>query len=320
MSAPFVFGFLPSSEEEQTPPTVAPPVERSAERSDEQDKNTSFVWLDDLESRFEKSLQEDIPNDLIHLSPTDSSQFLRRVQERSSSSSRRFQNSDLVPGIYEGGLKVWECSVDLCCYLQANNICCEGKLLELGCGHGLPGCWALKQARLRQQSTFVVFSDFNQFVLTDVTIANIAINTKGSSSNPNEFKELATWLSEHVGLGAGDWNRMSKQLLEEPQKQPPRDSQDDGKFDFILAAETTYSETAAMDTARLIAKHLKRGTGVAYVATKRYYFGVGGGSDCFRSALAAQPLSSTFQVETVKVYDNGAGNIRELLEVKSLPC
>lgn len=43
--------------------------------------------------------------------------------------------SDLVSGVYEGGLKVWECSLDLVDYIYANASLFENKtILELGCG------------------------------------------------------------------------------------------------------------------------------------------------------------------------------------------
>ena len=54
-------------------------------------------------------------------------------------------NSDLVSGIYEGGLKVWECSLDLVRFIKELPALVEGKVvLEIGCGQGLPGVMALK--------------------------------------------------------------------------------------------------------------------------------------------------------------------------------
>ena len=54
--------------------------------------------------------------------------------------------SDLLPGQYEGGLKIWECSEDLVNFLsQTRARTLEGKkVLELGCGAGLPGLLAFK--------------------------------------------------------------------------------------------------------------------------------------------------------------------------------
>ena len=43
--------------------------------------------------------------------------------------------SDLVSGLYEGGLKVWECSFDLVDYVFENKqIVADKRVLELGCG------------------------------------------------------------------------------------------------------------------------------------------------------------------------------------------
>eukprot|EP00977_Amphora_coffeiformis_P025815 scaffold22361_cov184-Amphora_coffeaeformis.AAC.3 len=67
----------------------------------------------------------------------------------------RLPSNDLVPGIYEGGLKVWESSVDLVRYMHqeqglalpwmvsavetSDNVATTPiRCLELGCGHGLP--------------------------------------------------------------------------------------------------------------------------------------------------------------------------------------
>lgn len=246
-----------------------------------------------------------------------------RIRERCTASS--YKGTDLVPGVYEGGDVVWECSLDLCRYLHENQIAIHGSVLELGCGHGLPGCWVLRQAkRADDNATSVCFTDYNDFVL-DATIYNITLNTMCGTFNQDWTQEqregLSQWLSKHAILGSGDWNDLSRQLDESSTVGNARFPQGvpvDGMFDCILAAETTYSTTAAMDTARFITKHLKKESGVAYVATKRYYFGVGGGSDAFQDGLRV--FSSTSQnqidVEILQVYDNGAGNIRELLRVK----
>ena len=53
-------------------------------------------------------------------------------------------HSDLIPGVYEGGLKVWECALDLVEYLAESDIDFSGmRVLELGCGAGLPAIFAL---------------------------------------------------------------------------------------------------------------------------------------------------------------------------------
>ena len=106
------------------------------------------------------------------------------VPLESTTSIEYQKNTDLVPGKYEGGLKVWECSIDLCRYLAQDNneINIEGHILELGCGHGLPGCWVLKQAisNKNEDKCYVTFSDYNEFVLKDVTIRNVTMNVQES--------------------------------------------------------------------------------------------------------------------------------------------
>jgi predicted nicotinamide N-methyase len=53
--------------------------------------------------------------------------------------------TDLVSGLYEGGLKIWDCSIDLVNYLGQNpELAKDKKVLELGCGQGLPGIMALR--------------------------------------------------------------------------------------------------------------------------------------------------------------------------------
>jgi hypothetical protein len=182
--------------------------------------------------------------------------------------------TDLIPGVYEGGLKVWECSVDLCRFLadiigsvmDGSNttdqetahfefisqavrraISCGGSTLELGCGNGLPGCLILRE-NIRntvtnqdisvEDNTTVVFTDFNDFVLQHATILNAQINVSGLHSNDgvviDECITAKSLLKKAVFVG-GDWMGLSSKI-----------SNDchvgfDGKFDLILAAETTFS-------------------------------------------------------------------------------
>lgn len=53
--------------------------------------------------------------------------------------------SDVQTGVYEGGFKLWECAVDLVGYMRESSSPMPAKVMELGCGHGLPGIYALQQ-------------------------------------------------------------------------------------------------------------------------------------------------------------------------------
>lgn len=104
---------------------------------------------------------------------------------------------DLIPGEYEGGHALWESSIDLCRYLRevygsTNSI--TSAVLELGCGAGLPGIQSL---RLGSQT--MVFSDFNDDVLTSKTWPNIVLNVP-------EFSR------RRISCLAGDWTGLATHL------------------------------------------------------------------------------------------------------------
>eukprot|EP00752_Nemacystus_decipiens_P002997 g2780.t1 len=211
------------------------------------------------------------------------------------------EESDLVPGVYEGGLKVWEASLDLVQHL----VCPQGgsgdgggggglfaqdrpgrarqSVLELGCGHGFPGIVAL------QQGWRVCFSDFNREVIEQVTIPNVRLNVE------ERHWPLAEFFS-------GDWGSLSP-LLEE--------GEGAGLFDVILTAETLYTTAVADKVLGMVLRHLAPG-GRALVASKRFYFGTGGSTQHFRDAAAA---TGRLLCSDATVVDTGKGNIREVLRV-----
>ncbi|UYV69459.1 hypothetical protein LAZ67_6003662 [Cordylochernes scorpioides] len=77
------------------------------------------------------------------------------------------QNSDVVPGVYEGGLKVWDCAYDLLDYLSTNSQLLKSgmKVLELGCGAGLPGIFALCKGANVDFQDFVFWIVFDFYIL-----------------------------------------------------------------------------------------------------------------------------------------------------------
>jgi SAM-dependent methyltransferase len=199
----------------------------------------------------------------------------------------RYNGSDLVPSVYEGGLKVWECSVDLVRYLFLKNeegpLCAGKRVIELGCGHGLPGTVALQLGAER-----VAFADFNSHVLLDATSVTVRANVDAD-------------IADRASYYSGDWDK-----LLDPEAGPLRGE----KFDLILTAETVYTEALALKLAVTLF-NLLAPRGSALVAAKRYYFGTGGGCDCFRQAAS----STGMECEVVQVTNTGASNIREVLRV-----
>ncbi|KAL8088810.1 hypothetical protein AgCh_038554 [Apium graveolens] len=181
-------------------------------------------------------------------------------------------NSDLVPGKYEGGLKLWEGSLDLVKTLrsedEANRFSITGKrVLELGCGHGLPGIFACLKG-----AAAVHFQDFNAEVLQCLTIPNVNANILNSEAEIRYF--------------AGDWGEVH-QLLSHSNTDENSSSELDGcgGYDIILMAETVYSISALPNLYQLIKKCMSHPGGVVYMAAKKHYFGVGGGSRRFLSVV-----------------------------------
>ncbi|KAK7110097.1 histidine protein methyltransferase 1 homolog [Littorina saxatilis] len=188
-------------------------------------------------------------------------------------------HSDLVAGQYEGGLKVWECSIDLCEYLADCDLPVEGgKVLELGCGGGLPGMLATKMG-----AASVHFQDFNQEVLEVYTMVNLVLNNIDRSS---------------CAFFAGDWDSFASLA----------DSVDN-RYDLILTSETIYNVDSYPKLLRVFSLLLTK-SGVVLVAAKCDYFGVGGSVPSFIQYIQA---NGQFEVETVKHINTGVP--RKILQV-----
>lgn len=86
-------------------------------------------------------------------------------------------------------------------------------------------------------------------------------------------------------------------------------------YDAVLSAETIYSPEAQRSLLAAIRACLRPGTGVAYIAAKSYYFGVGGGTAAFARLVEAD---GAFSCSTVAVLDDGLSNRREILKLVPL--
>lgn len=171
-----------------------------------------------------------------------------------------------------------------------------------------------------KNDSLVVFTDYNDCVLTDVTLPNIILNTTSSHEDNNMSKEQMEFITNCTTLISGDWLHLVDTLesLQIPQTADGITTKY-GKFNLILAAETTYSLESSKDTAYLLLHHLTL-NGVGLVACKRYYFGVGGGSDAFIKAakglvLQDDGIEKTLHLELVRQYNDGKSNIRDLWKV-----
>eukprot|EP01101_Sappina_pedata_P008298 TRINITY_DN4562_c0_g1_i1.p1 TRINITY_DN4562_c0_g1~~TRINITY_DN4562_c0_g1_i1.p1 ORF type:complete len:317 (+),score=79.71 TRINITY_DN4562_c0_g1_i1:3-953(+) len=206
-------------------------------------------------------------------------------------------SSDLRNGVYEGGFKLWECAIDLIEYMREVNFSLEGKIvLELGCGHGLPGIYALVHGKAKQ----VIFQDYNEEVLHLLTIPNVGINEPNAPLQTDCSKEGASRFM------SGDWQSVGELLAKEGIK-----------VDVILSSETIYCESSLGKLVDLVDSVLAP-SGIALFAAKTYYFSVGGGTDLFKRELEIRK-GGQLCVGTVKQYADGVSNVREILLVKRSP-
>ena len=190
------------------------------------------------------------------------------------------QHSDLIPGVYEGGLKVWECALDLIQFMWDSELDFHGlQILELGCGTALPGIYSLLKG-----AQWVDFQDYNPEVLNYITIPNVVLNTgskHGEAQSKNESKS-----GQRSRFYSGDWSLLPS-LLEQT-------------YDVILTSETIYCLDSQPKLLTALKQLVRPETGVVYVAAKTFYFGVGGSTSSFCQLLEEDGTFSVSQCRTVE--------------------
>ena len=192
------------------------------------------------------------------------------------------ENTDLISGKYEGGIKIWECDQDLLEFLPSiyNDSWKNKNILDMGCGHGLPGIYLLLKG-----INEICFQDFNKEVLDNITKNYI-----------NQLKNnFGLNFEKKVNYVDGDWGEF----------------QYNKKFDVIISGDTLYNNSNYEKIYNLIKNNLNK-DGEAYFASKRFYFGVGGGSSEFRQYITDR---NEFQIEQVKTIKDGINNIRVILKI-----
>ncbi|KAI0208910.1 Histidine protein methyltransferase 1 [Lamellibrachia satsuma] len=199
-------------------------------------------------------------------------------------------NLDVLPNVYEGGLKIWECSVDLTHYLFTlpRSHLAGKKVLELGCGAGLPGIAAYLRG-----ASHVHFQDYNEEVLKLVTYHNVRLNSPHSSD-----------VTQKCRFFSGDWASVDQVL------QRDIAGEDGNRYDIILTSETIYSTDSHLKLHQTM-RELLKSTGVVYLAAKTYYFGVGGGTRSFEDLVRREGVFSSTVVQ-----EFAEGVQREILQLR----
>ncbi len=79
-----------------------------------------------------------------------------------------------------------------------------------------------------------------------------------------------------ISLSLGDWARMGEMLSSKGFG---------GHYDIILTSESIYNQDSQWRLLECIKQVLQPPHAVVYVASKMYYFGVGGGTETFRKLI-----------------------------------
>ncbi|TGO69949.1 hypothetical protein BOTNAR_0005g00310 [Botryotinia narcissicola] len=214
-------------------------------------------------------------------------------------------NDDVKTGVYEGGFKSWESSVDLVKVLGGRTIVGEGRrrVLELGCGTALPSLavfqWFLENTTSSTSGLDLGLADYNPTVLQLVTLPNILLSwaqiTESESweaegeldideSLISEFISALTSRNINISLFSGAWSPDFVSLVTDKLHLSSENT-------IIIGAETIYSPAALKSFAETLMALLDLSTGsnkTALIGAKKVYFGVGGSIEDFIEDVTAR--------------------------------
>lgn len=156
-------------------------------------------------------------------------------------------------------------------------------VVELGCGHGLPGCLMLRKGAK------VYFQDLNEDSLSKATIPTIVVNCGVDAVSRST-------------LICGDWSQTAEKIAEK-------------KIDYILASDTIYTPETIRAFISVVNQLADENTTV-WIASQKYYFGLGGGTQALISMIKEMNLPLTVDIlktvglESVK---------RDIIQIKKTP-
>ena len=210
------------------------------------------------------------------------------------------EENDIKKDFYEGGFKIWECTLDLLKYLNETLIAGELKgknVIDIGCGQGLLGLEALLCG-----ASSIFFQDFNLEVLKFAVLPNFHLN------GITELLPRAKFLS-------GDWSTTYEKVCSgindvaiKTEAHP--DLQNVRKFELVLMSEVLYCKENYDKLTKLIIDLLSD-TGLCLISTKVYYFGCTGSLPDFREYLRERCPGLSFK--SVRQIKNKNSNKREII-------
>ncbi|SCU86305.1 LAME_0D05490g1_1 [Lachancea meyersii CBS 8951] len=254
-------------------------------------------------------------------------------------------NEDLRKNVYEGGLKSWECSIDLVDALsdsvhRGKN---RGTIVELGCGTSLPSEYLFSQLLSRSAQpcdvTFIL-ADYNESVLRLVSLPNFIITWAMETLSLQELTGLQQSNNDSVPvvenellfteallqkfqedifargislkLLSGSWGRTFHNVLDSA-------LQNSSSELLLLSSETIYQPDMLPVISDLILQLLqdsqsRQQTATALVAAKDIYFGVGGSVIEFQNYIQKRITTGSLSLawQTFKVQ---AGLKRSIVSI-----
>ena len=216
---------------------------------------------------------------------------------------------DLVPGKYEGGLKVWELSVDLARFIfnlntfdltnqnelnielssidkfikkwstPQNNVI-EFKILELGCGHALP---TLSMCKYLEDIIFKRINEGNsgpiEFQLEVIIFLqdfNQQILKDITYNNVKAFLENSAKKWSKLNLNIKPFSIRSEFVYGDWADLYSQNVLPENYFNLILTSETIYNPSNYIHLLNLFGKCLAKQDSLVLLSAKTYYFGCGG--------------------------------------------
>lgn len=202
---------------------------------------------------------------------------------------------DIVRGKYEGGAKVWECTLDVEEWIArdgAREAAAARVAVDVGCGAGILGCAVLRA----NPTATVVLQDLNASVIRQVTWPTVQLNG-GSEALRRAVLIASDWaqLGTAICTGIHDvaWLR--------------------GSADLVVSSETLYAVEAYPSLLALL-DCLLAPNGVALLGSKAFYFGVGGSVGEFIEVTNRGV--GPFVADVVKTFDDGKTVARALVRLR----
>ncbi|UKJ89095.1 hypothetical protein MACJ_002341 [Theileria orientalis] len=244
------------------------------------------------------------------------------------------QYKNVSLGSYEGGYTVWESTWVLLEFLESMEANESFSVLELGAGLGV--CGTIMSLKCHK----VTFQDLNMNVIKKGLIPNLLLNhtlreRKGEENElgvtlvgeyEDEMKNIHQIKTESVKLVGederkfefefliGDWNHLvNTEEINSNQK---------GKYHIILASECIYRKENYESVVKIIHTFLKV-KGRAYIATKRFYFGLSGGTFQFLQFIRENDHKYSENKLGAKIIRSvepkNSSNVIDLIEINKMP-